>query len=128
MDLQDGPSFFSTTKNAARMPQINERNRLPWSALRCHRDRLSTIILAPFLAVVILCLFFATKKIFIRIKGVGLNFRMSLGGMEEVCVALKIAAKCQDRFLTPFPLPHLIPLRRKRYVGYHSTTQCHLLQ
>ena len=33
------------------MPQINERNRLPWSALRCHRDRLSTIILAPFLAV-----------------------------------------------------------------------------
>src|SRR5271157_2420595 len=45
-------SFFTTTKNAARMPQINERNRLPWSALRCHRDRLSTIILAPFLAVV----------------------------------------------------------------------------
>jgi len=41
----------STTKNAARMPQINERNRLPWSALRCHRDRLSTVILAPFLAV-----------------------------------------------------------------------------
>ena len=33
------------------MPQINERNRLPWSALRCYRDRLSTIILAPFLAV-----------------------------------------------------------------------------
>ena len=33
------------------MPQINERNRLPWSALRCHRDRLSTVILAPFLAV-----------------------------------------------------------------------------
>ena len=41
----------ATTKNAARMPQINERNRLPWSALRCHRDRLSTVILAPFLAV-----------------------------------------------------------------------------
>jgi hypothetical protein len=41
----------TTTKNAARMPQINERNRLPWSALRCHRDRLSTAILAPFLAV-----------------------------------------------------------------------------
>ena len=34
------------------MPQINEHNRLPWSALHCHRDRLSTIILAPFLAVV----------------------------------------------------------------------------
>ena len=44
--------FITTTKNAARMPQINERNRLPWSALRCHRDRLSTTILAPFLAVV----------------------------------------------------------------------------
>src|SRR5208337_595645 len=44
--------LISTTKNAARMPQINERNRLPWSALRCHRDRLSTVILAPFLAVV----------------------------------------------------------------------------
>ena len=42
----------TTTKNAARMPQINERNRLPWSALRCHGDRLSTVILAPFLAVV----------------------------------------------------------------------------
>ena len=48
--------FVSTTKNAARMPQINERNRLPWSALRCHRDRLSTIILAPFLAVVLFAL------------------------------------------------------------------------
>src|SRR5208282_4530271 len=41
----------TTTKNAARMPQINERNRLLWSALRYHRDRLSTAILAPFLAV-----------------------------------------------------------------------------
>ena len=36
------------------MPQINDRNRLPWSALRCHRDRLSTAILAPFLPVVFL--------------------------------------------------------------------------
>jgi hypothetical protein len=34
-----------------RRPQINKRNRLPLSALRCHRDRLSTTILAPFLAV-----------------------------------------------------------------------------
>ncbi len=42
----------STTKNAAKTPQINKRNRLPLSALRCHRDRLSTTILAPFLAVV----------------------------------------------------------------------------
>ena len=50
--LTVSPRFLSTTKNAARMPQINERNRLPWSALRCHRDRLSTVILAPFLAVV----------------------------------------------------------------------------
>ena len=54
--LRKHPSIFTTTKNAARMPQINERNRLPWSALRCHRDRLSTIILAPFLAVEFLCL------------------------------------------------------------------------
>ena len=44
--------IFSTTKNAAKTPQINKRNRLPLSALRCHRDRLSTAILAPFLAVV----------------------------------------------------------------------------
>ena len=44
---------FSTTKNAAKTPQINKRNRLPLSALRCHRDRLSTTTLAPFLAVVI---------------------------------------------------------------------------
>src|SRR5271166_7024175 len=43
--------FLSTTKNAAKTPQINKRNRLPLSALRCHRDRLSTTILAPFLAV-----------------------------------------------------------------------------
>jgi cobalt-zinc-cadmium efflux system outer membrane protein len=41
----------ATTKNAAKTPQINKRNRLPLSALRCHRDRLSTTILAPFLAV-----------------------------------------------------------------------------
>ena len=46
-----GTEMKQRQKNAARMPQINERNRLPWSALRCHRDRLSTIILAPFLAV-----------------------------------------------------------------------------
>ena len=31
--------------------QINKRNRLPLSAFRCHRDRVSTIILASFLAV-----------------------------------------------------------------------------
>ena len=43
---------LTTTKNAAKTPQINKRNRLPLSALRCHRDRLSTTILAPFLAVV----------------------------------------------------------------------------
>src|SRR5271165_3291243 len=43
--------IHSTTKNAAKTPQINKRNRLPLSALRCHRDRLSTTILAPFLAV-----------------------------------------------------------------------------
>ena len=30
----------TTTKNAAKTPQINKRNRLPLSALRCHRDRL----------------------------------------------------------------------------------------
>jgi len=41
----------TTTKNVAKTPQINKRNRLPLSALRCHRDRLSTTILAPFLAV-----------------------------------------------------------------------------
>src|SRR5208283_3248654 len=41
----------TTTKNAAKTPQINKRNRLPLSALRCHRDRLSTTFLAPFLAV-----------------------------------------------------------------------------
>ena len=57
----------STAKNAAKTPQINsgnptreraqlfqyQRNQLPLSALRCHRDRLSTTILAPFLAVVL---------------------------------------------------------------------------
>ncbi len=43
--------LYSTTKNAAKTPQINKRNRLPLSALRCHRDRLSITILAPFLAV-----------------------------------------------------------------------------
>ena len=48
-------SLFSTTKNAAMTPQINKRNRLPLSALRCHRVRLSTTILAPFLAVVVFC-------------------------------------------------------------------------
>src|SRR5271166_6469645 len=48
--------FFTTTKNAAKTPQINKRNRLPLSALRCHRDRLSTTILAPFLAVAFLSL------------------------------------------------------------------------
>src|SRR5208337_5661064 len=41
----------TTTKNAAKTPRINKRNRLPLTALRCHRDRLSTTILAPFLAV-----------------------------------------------------------------------------
>ena len=45
--------YKTTTKNAAKTPQINKRNRLPLSALRCHRDRLSTTILAPFLAVVL---------------------------------------------------------------------------
>ena len=44
--------YETTTKNAAKTPQINKRNRLPLSALRCHRDRLFTTILAPFLAVV----------------------------------------------------------------------------
>ena len=43
--------MFFTAKNAAKTPQINKRNRLPLSALRCHGDRLSTTILAPFLAV-----------------------------------------------------------------------------
>src|SRR5271157_736330 len=42
----------TTTKNAAKTPQINKRNRLPLSALRCHRDRLSTTILASFLVAV----------------------------------------------------------------------------
>src|SRR5271157_432744 len=46
-----GPISKTTTKKAAKTPQINERNRLPLSALRCYRDRLSTAILAPFLAV-----------------------------------------------------------------------------
>jgi len=41
----------TTTKNAAKTPQINKRNRLPLSALRCHRDRLFNTILASFLAV-----------------------------------------------------------------------------
>ena len=47
---------LSTTKNAAKTPRINKRNRLPLSALRCHRDRLSITILAPFLAVVLFLL------------------------------------------------------------------------
>ena len=51
LNLELRKSRKTTTKNAAKMPQINERNRLPLSALRCHRDRLSTAILAPFLAV-----------------------------------------------------------------------------
>ena len=55
--------FNTTTKNAARMPQINECNRLPWSALRCHRDRLSTIILAPFLAVVLIIIRIMVVKV-----------------------------------------------------------------
>ena len=48
-----GGFVFQRPKNAAKTPQINKRNRLPLSALRCHRDRLSTTILAPFLAVVV---------------------------------------------------------------------------
>ena len=47
----DPKQIQTTTKNAAKTPQINKRNRLPLSALRCHRGRLSTTILAPFLGV-----------------------------------------------------------------------------
>ena len=41
-----------TRPEAVDLEGINKRNRRPLSALRCHRDRLSTAILAPFLAVV----------------------------------------------------------------------------